>query len=191
MYITIEGIDTAGKSTQIDALKTHYSDAIFTKEPGGSEIGAKIRELVLYGDIKSKRAEMFLFLADRAEHIESVIKPNRENLIISDRSVVSGIAYAMDDKNIDMLIELNKIATDNILPDIAFILTLDIETLKYRLSQKESDSIESRGIDYLLNIQANLITASRKLGIKTIEIDASQNIEEITQTIIKTIEENR
>ena len=85
MYVVIEGIDTAGKSTQLEILKQKYPEAIFTKEPGGTEIGTKIREMVLNGEAKSKVAEMFLFLADRAEHSFQVVKQNPDSIIISDR----------------------------------------------------------------------------------------------------------
>ncbi|MEO1937666.1 MAG: dTMP kinase, partial [Sulfurimonas sp.] len=95
MYIAIEGIDTAGKSTQIAALQKHFPNAIITKEPGGTAIGAEIRSLVLSAKAQSKKAEFLLFLADRAEHIQEVIKPNLDKMIISDRSVVSGVAYAL------------------------------------------------------------------------------------------------
>ncbi|MCK5293111.1 MAG: dTMP kinase, partial [Arcobacteraceae bacterium] len=116
MYLILEGIDTAGKSTQLDILKEKYQDAIFTKEPGGTNVGAKIREMVLSGEAKSKVAEMLLFLADRAEHTEMVIKPNLNKMIISDRGFVSGIAYAKD-FDIDMVKKLNKIALDGVYPD--------------------------------------------------------------------------
>ena len=76
MYIAIEGIDTAGKSTQIKALSSHFSQAVITKEPGATEIGKEIREMVLSARAKSKKAEFLLFLADRAEHIKEVIEPN-------------------------------------------------------------------------------------------------------------------
>ncbi|MCK4874452.1 MAG: dTMP kinase, partial [Sulfurimonas sp.] len=84
MYIAIEGIDTAGKSTQIDAVSKNFPEAIVTKEPGGTEIGKEIRELVLSARAQSKKAEFLLFLADRAEHIKEVIEPNLEKMIISD-----------------------------------------------------------------------------------------------------------
>jgi len=74
MYVILEGIDTAGKSTQLNILKQKYQDAIFTKEPGGTKIGNKIRDMVLGGEAKSKVAEMFLFLADRAEHSFEIVK---------------------------------------------------------------------------------------------------------------------
>ena len=107
MYVVIEGIDTAGKSTQLDLLRFKYPKAIFTKEPGGTDIGLKLRMMALNGEAKSKIAEMFLFMADRAEHIEEIIKPNKKNTIISDRSIISGIAYSTQLK-IDQLIELKE-----------------------------------------------------------------------------------
>ena len=115
MYVVIEGIDTAGKSTQLDLLKKKLPNAIFTKEPGGTTLGLKLRTMALNGEAKSKIAEMFLFMADRAEHIEEVIKNNKNNTIISDRSMISGIAYAST-LSIDELINLNLIVTDNTLP---------------------------------------------------------------------------
>ncbi|MEN8304472.1 MAG: dTMP kinase [Campylobacterota bacterium] len=78
MYIAIEGIDTAGKSTQIEAVSKNYPNAIVTKEPGATEVGKEIREMVLSAKAQSKKAEFLLFLADRAEHITEVIEPNIE-----------------------------------------------------------------------------------------------------------------
>ena len=109
MYIAIEGIDTAGKSTQIECLKSLFPEAVYTKEPGGTPAGIEIRSMVLHGELKSKMAELLLFLADRAEHTESIILPNINSLIISDRSAVSGIAYAFVQKicDIETLVSLN------------------------------------------------------------------------------------
>ena len=86
MYIALEGIDLVGKSTQLQMLKNQYKNAIFTKEPGATKLGKQIRELVLSKNDFSKEAELFLFLADRAEHFAKVIKPHLNRLIISDRS---------------------------------------------------------------------------------------------------------
>ena len=182
MYVVIEGIDTAGKSTQLDLLKSKYPKAIFTKEPGGTDIGLKLRMMALNGEAKSKIAEMFLFMADRAEHIEEVIKPNKNNTIISDRSIISGIAYSTQLK-IDQLIELNLIATDNTLPSHVILLELSPDELKYRLSLKDNDSIELRGINYLMNIQNRMKETIKKLNINYIFIDASLKIEEIEKKI--------
>jgi len=182
MYIVIEGIDTAGKSTQLDILKKNYPDAVFTKEPGGTKIGLELREMVLSARAKSKIAEMFLFLADRAEHLEEVVKPNRGKMVISDRSFISGMAYAKDFP-ISMTMELNKIALDGIFPDKIIMLELSPEELSRRLAGKENDGIESRGIEYLLEIQSKMKTIIGDLNINNLIVDASLPIETIAKNI--------
>jgi len=189
MYIAIEGIDTAGKSTQITALKNHFPNAVITKEPGGTKIGKEIRELVLSVRAKSERAEFLLFLADRAEHVKEVIEPNLHNLIISDRSAVSGVAYALIQGDIETkdLVTLNDFATKKIYPQKVFLLRLTKKELEYRLSQKELDGIELRGSEYLLQIQENIIKAAQLLNIELIEIDATKSRDEITTKILNNI----
>ena len=187
MYIAIEGIDTAGKSTQIEALSKHYPNAIITKEPGATQIGKEIREIVLSARAQSKKAEFLLFLADRAEHMQSVIKPNIDaKMIISDRSAVSGVAYALIQGSIsdEDLVSLNNFATDGIYPQKVFLLRLSKEELEQRLSQKELDGIELRGSEYLLAIQDAIIKATELLGLTLVEIDATQTREAITQEIL-------
>lgn len=189
MYIAIEGIDTAGKSTQIAKLAQKYKDAIVTKEPGGTEIGQEIRSMVLSAKAQSKKAEFLLFLADRAEHIKEVIEPNLDKMIISDRSAVSGVAYALIAGQIDKkdLISLNNFATNGIYPEKIFLLKLTKEELEYRLSQKELDGIELRGSEYLLKIQDSIIEATKLLGLELIIIDATNSIDEITKEIVNSI----
>ncbi len=182
MYVVIEGIDTAGKSTQLDILKRKFPEAIFTKEPGGTKIGVKLREMALNGEAKSKTAEMFLFLADRAEHIEEIIKPNQNRLIISDRSIISGISYASN-LPLEVVTNLNLIATSNILPSHVILLELNHKELTKRLSTKSNDSIESRGIDYLIDIQNRMKQTVQRLNLNHIFIDASLSIEKIAQEI--------
>lgn len=182
MYVVIEGIDTAGKSTQLDILKKNYKEAVFTKEPGGTEIGLKLRAMALNGEATSKTAEMFLFLADRAEHIEQVIKPNQEKMVVSDRSIISGISYAKE-LSLDVVTNLNLIATQDTLPSHIILLELSKEELIKRLGEKSHDAIESRGIDYLLDIQDRMKQTIEKLNLKHIYIDASLSIEEISQKI--------
>jgi dTMP kinase len=187
MYVAIEGIDTAGKSTQIKALQSYYPNAVFTKEPGATAIGSQIREIVLSARTKSKRAEFLLFLADRAEHIAEVIEPNlNKKTIISDRSAVSGVAYALIQGEIETqeLVKLNHFATKKCYPKKVFLLRLTKEALEFRLSQKELDGIELRGSSYLLAIQDAIVKAAKLLGITLIEIDATLPREVITQKIV-------
>jgi dTMP kinase len=195
MYVVIEGIDTAGKSTQLDILKQKYPDAIFTKEPGGTDIGIKLREMVLNGEAKSKVAEMFLFLADRAEHSYEVVKKNPDNIIISDRGFLSGIAYAKT-APLEIAISLNIMALNGAMPDKIIILKLTKEELEYRLSQKEQDSIEKRGSQYLLDIQSRMIEAINminNMGQKKIDlliVDATKTMDEIEKEIEEFLEKS-
>ncbi|MBU1658418.1 dTMP kinase [bacterium] len=189
MYIAIEGIDTAGKSTQITALQSHFPHAIITKEPGGTPIGKEIRGMVLSAKAQSKKAEFLLFLADRAEHVKEIIEPNKNKIIISDRSAVSGVAYALIQGEIETkdLLALNNFATNGIYPEKVFLLRLTKEELDYRLSQKELDAIELRGSEYLLKIQDALVEAAKLLNLTLIEIDATQSRKEITEQILQNI----
>lgn len=182
MYVALEGIDTCGKSTQIAALREHFPQAIFTKEPGGSALGATLRELILQAHTQnhiSKEAEFFLFLADRAEHIDKIIKPNMHRLIIADRSLISGIAYANDLESR----AINLTCTQGIVPDLCFVFVLDEPTLQARLGSKAKDSIEMRGLEYLLAIQDRIIHTAHNTAKHTIEIDATKDIAQITQEL--------
>lgn len=182
MLVIFEGIDCVGKTTQINLLKEIYKDAITTKEPGGTEFGKKVRNLLLNGDEISKKAELFLFLADRNEHYEKVIKPNLNNLILSDRSFISGISYALtNDKNlnIDELISLNKFALNGYFGDKFIFLKADENTLKNRLFNKKLDNIEKRGIKYLLTVQENMEMILNYLKFEVLKINASDEISNI------------
>jgi len=185
MYIVVEGIDTCGKSTQIELLADTYPQAIITKEPGATELGAKIRELVLFSDGLCSVTELLLFLADRSNHVSSVIQPNLGKLIISDRSLVSGMAYALAAKKFDFkwLETLNRFAMQDIMPDAIILFQIQEETLRERHGGKSHDVIEQRLIEYMLDVQKQLVFVSKKLGIKTLLIKAEDSIEEIQQQI--------
>ena len=190
MYVVIEGVDTSGKSTQVELLKERFQDAVFTKEPGGTKLGKQLREMLLGGLTQSYVAEFFLFLADRAEHFEEVIKPNLEKLVISDRGFVSGIAYAMSNHisiDFEEMIKLNKIALSSHFPDIVFLLKVDKDTIIKRLGKKSKDTIEKRGIEYLLDVQKNMQNVLKELDINFVEIDASKDIEEIHEILVENI----
>ncbi len=185
MYIVVEGIDTCGKSTQIELLAKAYPQAIITKEPGATELGSKIRELVLYSDDLCPVTELLLFLADRSNHASAVIKPNLDRLIISDRSLISGMAYALASKKFDFewLERLNRFAMQEIMPDAIILFKIKEETLNERLGGKDHDVIEQRGIQYMLNVQEQLEFVAGKLEIPTLFIPAEESIEAIHTTI--------
>ncbi len=182
MYLIFEGVDTSGKSTQVELLHKAYPDAIVTKEPGGTKLGVKLREMILHEGVQNHKSELFLFLADRAEHYHEVIKPNQEKLIISDRGFISGIAYALanhPDYDLDFLLKLNRFALDDTLPDLVILLQTNETLIKQRMGEKSEDMIEKRGIDYLLRVQENMVDILKKLNIKYEIYDAAEPIESI------------
>ena len=173
LYIALEGIDTSGKSTQIEALRVHYPQALITKEPGGSKIGQDIRELILHTPDLDRFCEFFLFLADRAQHYHEVLKPSLDShkLVISDRTLISGVAYARD---IPQAIEYNHTAIRGLKPHLCVLLLLDEANLRARLGQKTHDKIEER--------------FCALLGVRTLEIDATLPPERITQMIVREVD---
>ena len=181
MYILFEGIDTCGKSTQIDLISQNHPEIIITHEPGGTPFGKKARAILLADALASKRAELLLFLADRAEHYQEVIAPNNDKVIISDRGFLSGIGYALanGDFVFDELVALNKFALNGNLPDKVILFLTDMKTLEERTSAKILDGIELRGLDYLLTVQEHMKQSILKLGIPHLFVDATMDIETI------------
>ena len=186
MYIVFEGVDTSGKTTQIELLKNSFPDAIYTKEPGGTSIGQDLRDIILHKGLSSFRAELFLFLADRAEHYKEVIEPNKDKLIISDRGFISGIAYALTNHpklKLDFLLDLNRFALEDTLPDRVILFKITKELIIKRMNKKEKDSIEKRGLEYLLKVQENMIKVLENLRLNYTLIDSSNSIENIHKQI--------
>ncbi|MDD3463522.1 MAG: dTMP kinase [Sulfurospirillaceae bacterium] len=188
MYVLFEGVDTCGKSTQIELFKERKKGILATKEPGGTAIGVSLRKILLEGSEKlSTNAELFLFLADRAEHYEKVVKPNREKMtVLSDRGFISGISYALANHfelSQEYLIELNKFAIDGNFPEKVVLFLSDFDLICERLGAKDNDSIEARGIEYLLRVQLLMQETLKKLPIEVLEVDARHDIETIYNLI--------
>lgn len=186
MYVIFEGIDTSGKSTQIHELCKLDKNIIATKEPGKTKLGITLRDIILHSENLSKEAEFFLFLADRAEHFNKIIKPNLDKLIISDRGFISGMAYAFSndmDMELDFLLQVNKYALLNTMPDKVVLFEMSEDLLKQRLNTKSHDSIEKRGIKYLLHVQKNMKEIVKYLKLDCLYVDANKSIEEITNQI--------
>jgi len=186
MYVLFEGIDTCGKSTQIERVAQHFEKVIQTKEPGGTPFGVQARTMLLQDRLTSKRAELLLFLADRAEHYQEVIHPNRnDKLILSDRGFLSGIGYALanGDFEFEHLMQLNRFALEGDFPDLIILFITDQTTLNQRLGDKALDGIELRGINYLLKVQEKMQESLERLDIPYLLIDAKAPIKQIEATI--------
>ena len=184
MYIIFEGIDTTGKSTQVELFSKRHKNVVATKEPGGTKVGIKFREILLTSDEKlGTNAELLLFLADRAEHYEKVVKPAlKENYVISDRGLVSGISYALanhPELDRDFLLHVNKFALNGNLPDKVVLFKTNYELITSRLGNKEKDTIEQRGIKYLLHVQDLMKETLDALHVEYLEVNSADTIEQI------------
>ncbi len=188
MYVIFEGVDTTGKSTQVRLFEQKNLDVLATKEPGGTPLGMKLREILLNGEAKaSLYAELFLFLADRALHYDTVVQPHRDRrIVISDRGFVSGIAYACanhEEIEGEFLLQMNRLALHGTYPDKIVLFLTDEALIQKRLGVKENDAIEERGVSYLLRIQAIMRRIVKSLPIRYLEVDATQSVEAIYQQI--------
>lgn len=155
-FITLEGADGCGKTTQLGLLelwlKDKGYDVIATREPGGEKLGSQIRKILLHydGDVSSS-CESFLFLADRAQHVDKVIMPAlaEGKIILCDRYTDSTIAYQGYGKgqDIEQIKYLNDLATNCKKPDLTIVFDVDSETAQKRVGS-EKDRMESEGMDF-------------------------------------------
>lgn len=190
MYVIFEGIDTTGKSTQVELFAQRHHDVLATKEPGGTKTGLKLRQILLEGEDKlSFNAELFLFLADRALHYDNIVKEARKkHMVISDRGFLSGVSYAKANEtaiDTDFLLTLNHFALNENYPEKIVLFLTNEQLINARLGTKEHDVIEQRGVSYLLHIQDIMRDIIKHLPIDVLEIDASLDRE----TIYRKIEE--
>ena len=187
MVMWFEGVDTCGKSTQIKRLKLTCKDAIITKEPGGTELGLSIRELLLHQKTPiSTLSEMFLFLADRAEHYEKIIKAHPNTLILSDRGFISGMAYAMantKDMELGLLLRLNRLALGGEFRGKIIFFKTTKELIHTRMGPKNHDTIEARGVEYLMRVQELMEGIIARLELPVLHVDAGKSEEEIEKAI--------
>jgi len=198
-FIAIEGIDGCGKSTQIDeiykwlpnsGLINKSSQLIKTREPGGSKLGRKIREIILSNDLDNKPSsltELLLYAADRAEHIDKVISPalNNNNWVLSDRFSSSTLAYQGYGRNINFEIikRLEIIACQGEKPDLTIFLDISPEESIFRRKNKIADRIESEGINFLHKVNEGFKLIAKDKDWET--ISASQDIHAISKKIKK------
>ena len=196
LFISFEGGEGVGKSTQIDLLKSYLLkkniNVICTREPGGTEEGEVIRKLLVSGDKNSwdPYSELLLFNALRREHINKVINPSLENgkIVLCDRFIDSTIIYQgiASYINEELLLNLHKTFCYDLFPDITFFLSLNPELglarTKFR-NIKNEDRFEKRGLLYHNKIQNGFRALSKKYNKRLIEINAEQTIEKISEEI--------
>ena len=198
MLITFEGVEGAGKTTQINNLKTYLVNkgfnTIITRQPGGSILGGKIRSLILDPDQEDKPsnlAELLLYIADRAHHVETIIEPAlaKNIIVLCDRYIDSTIAYQgyARGNDLEKLAYLNSIATKDLKPDLTIVMDLDPEIgLKraHKRNNAQLDRIELEKIDFHKKVRNGFLEIAQKEPHRVKVVDASKSEEAISIIII-------
>jgi len=191
LFITFEGLDGSGKTTQIallsDYLKRKGLEVITAIEPGGTVLGDKIRQMLLDRENEgmSHKAETFLFEASRAELVSKIIGPalGKGKIIICDRFFDSTIVYQGIARGlgVEKIMELSLWATDGIIPDLTFLLSVDVDGGEERLlgSQDSRDRIENEEYKFKQSLYEGYLGLSRKYSDRIILIDGKQDIKTI------------
>ena len=196
MFITFEGIEGSGKSTQIQMLKEFFEKkslkAFFTKEPGSSEIGKEIRSILLNKENNIyPQTEIFLIFADRVQHVQEIIKPNLNEgkIVVSDRYYDSSVAYQGQREGISK-IEIYELIENLDLPtpDITFLLDLPANVgLKRAKNRASLDRFESEEISFHEGVRQYYLDLHEQNLERIVKIDALQAPNEIFSNIIKKI----
>ena len=197
MFISFEGIDKGGKSTQISLLANYLKKGSYqvvqTCEPGGTRLGKEIERILLESSLGqiSDTAELFLYLADRSEHVKKVIKPalNKDKIVISDRFADASIAYQGYGRrlNIHWIEKLNKRATQGISPELTFLLDIDPELAKKR--GKEKDRIENEEIAFHQRVRQGYLEIAHLYPNRVKTVNGQESIEDIHLAIRRILSE--
>ena len=187
LFITFEGADGCGKTTQSKLVQEYLEqsgyEVVWTREPGAKGLGQKIRELLQHydGDV-APMCEAFLFLADRAQHIEHLIKPAVESgkIVICDRHTDSTIAYQGYGRGEDIkqLKYLNELATGSIKPDLTFVFDVTTDVAQQRVGD-EKDRMESAGIEFHKKVRQGYLEIAKLEPERVKVIDANNGIEKV------------
>ncbi|MDO4546214.1 MAG: dTMP kinase [Bacillota bacterium] len=196
-FISFEGMDGSGKSTQIRRLKQHLEgrgyDVVLTREPGGTEIGEKIRTIILDKDHSQMTdlTEAMLYAASRAQHVAEVIKPaiDRGQVVICDRFVDSSIAYQGYGRGLgDSVQKINDYAIGDYLPDVTFLMKVKPTVSTDRIKHREKDRIELEPESFHEAVYRGYEELEHRFPERITAIDATRTIEETEREILKRID---
>ncbi|MFE9486556.1 MULTISPECIES: dTMP kinase [unclassified Streptomyces] len=191
-FIALEGGDGAGKSTQVEALaewiRAKGHEVVVTREPGATPVGKRLRSILL--DVSSaglsNRAEALLYAADRAEHIDSVVRPALERgaIVISDRYIDSSVAYqgAGRDLSPTEIARISRWATSGLVPHLTVLLDVDPETARERFTEAP-DRLESEPPEFHARVRSGFLTLAAADPTRYLIVDAGQDPESITTVV--------
>ena len=196
-FLVLEGIDGCGKTTQLRQLADWLPDSglmpsgaqlHLTREPGGTPLGGALRELLLSPPEESApapTAELLLYAADRAQHVERVIRPalDRGDWVLSDRFSGSTVAYQGDGRRLDLqtILDLERIATAGVTPDLTFWLDLPLKESLKRRGARIDDRIEAEGEAFLTRVSEGFQRLSAERGWTPVAAD--QSADQVQQVI--------
>lgn len=180
MFIAFEGGDGAGKSTQVRLLAEHLRgeghEPLLTRQPGGTVLGRRLRDLVLHGDPMSARAEALLFAADKAQHVEEVIRPGlaEGRVVISDRYTDSSVAYqgAGRDLGADEVHRLQMWAVGDLVPDLTVIVDITPEEGRRRRGEVH-DRLESEADGFHTAVRAHFHALAASVPQRYLVVDGT------------------
>ncbi|MCX4395798.1 dTMP kinase [Streptomyces sp. NBC_01767] len=191
-FIALEGGDGAGKSTQVEALadwiRAKGHEVVVTREPGATPVGKRLRSILL--DVSSaglsNRAEALLYAADRAEHVDSVVRPALERgaIVISDRYIDSSVAYqgAGRDLSPTEIARISRWATSGLVPHLTVLLDVDPETARERFTEAP-DRLESEPPEFHARVRSGFLTLAAADSTRYLVVDAGQDPESITTVV--------
>jgi dTMP kinase len=190
MLVTFEGLDGSGKTTQVELLRRHLEESgrevVVTREPGGTELGERIRELLLHGPDMSAWAEAALFAAARAELVERVIVPARERDadVLCDRYVDSSLAYQGIARGLglDAVLELNLAAVQGVMPDRTFLLLVDPAVASSRTGGRP-DRIEREDDEFRARVDSAYRELAERFPERIVPIEAGGSTEEVADLV--------
>lgn len=202
-FVSFEGPDGAGKSTVLkevlnqigSELKTQY---LVTREPGGSKIAEKIRDIILdpANDKMDNKTEALLYAASRSQHVEEIIRPalKEGKVVFSDRYVDSSLAYqgAGRDLGIQEVKQINDFATDKLDPDLTFFLDLDPEVGLKRIEKLrpgQEDRLEQENLTFHKKVYAGFLKVKETYPERFVTVDATQPIDQVVAQVIATLKQ--
>ena len=190
MFVTFEGVDWSGKSTQAELLAAWLREqgrtVLATREPGGTLVGEAVRQVVLHGHDMTPWAEAALYAAARADHVEQAIRPalERGEDVVCDRYIDSSVAYQGAARGLgeDKVLELNLTVTRGLLPDRTFLVLLDPDEARRR-GGGEPDRIEREGEDFMRRVDAAYRSLAAVVTRRIVALDGARPADEIAEEV--------
>jgi len=193
LFVTFEGPEGAGKTTAMagvaERLKSRDQDVHLTREPGSGEIGAAIRAILLESGHVPSLCELFLFLADRSQHVELEIRPalNDGKIVLCDRFSDSTVVYQGYGRKLElsMLREFNRVSTGGLMPDLTILLDIDVRAGLERLQTK--DRLDREPYEFHQQVREGFLTEAKRGEKRWFVVDATKSPDDIADEVAERI----